>query len=166
MIQYTLKTPRLKPIAASRHAADAKCPDAGWKRLTNKQKGRLSMLAATAYTHQQVQGMTVKEWRHEISINTCGVRISEAIQDHYDNLKSAFQDLAGQHAGAYRTQVRSKDNKRRIAMHKLITACKERGLNSSYPASICMTQFKCPLEEASAKQLWCLFFTVTNRRDA
>ena len=166
MIHYTLKTPRIKPIAASRRVGDAGCPDAGWQRLTNKQKGKLSMLAAKAFAHQKVQGMTATEWRHEIAISTCGVRISEAIQDHYNDLKSAFQDLAGYHAAAFRTQVRSPDNKRRIAMHKLVSACKERGLNESYPASICFDQFKCSLADASAKQLWCLFFTVTKRRNA
>lgn len=159
------RKPRLKPISDHKRAADKACPDAGWKRLSNEQKGRLSVLARKAYAHQRVQGMTETEWRHEIAISVCGCRISEAVQDHYTNLKSAFEDLCGEHDRAFKTQIRGADNKRRIALHKLATACKERGLHDSYPESICRSQFKVPISQASAKQIWCLFFTVTKRRE-
>ena len=62
------------------------------------------------------------------------------------------------------TQLREGDNKRRVAMHKLTEALRAKELPLSYVAAICRAQFKCSLEEASAKQLWCLFFTVTNRK--
>lgn len=158
------KSPALKPIPDAKRKQDAACPDGGWKRLSNEQKARLSILARAAYQHQKVQGMTVEEWRHEISIRACGCRISEAVQDHWADLKSAFEDLAGKPEKAFKTQLREGDNKRRVAMHKLTTALAAKGLHLSYAASICKTQFKCGLEEASAKQLWCLFYTVTNRR--
>ena len=174
--QYTIKPypgrakpaagPRLKPISDTRHAGDAGCPDAAWKALSREQKARLSILAAKAYQAQQVQGMTVDEWRREVSIRACGMRISEATNAQWADLKSAFLSLAGKPEQAFETQLREADNKRRIAMHKLTTACRERGLHVSYPGSICHAQFKVPLAEASAKQLWCLFYTVTNRRKA
>jgi integrase len=156
--------PRLQPIPAARHTRDAECPDAGWKRLTNTQKGRLAMLAAKAYRVQKVQGMELDEWRHEVAIRACGCRISEAVQRQWADLKTAFQDLAGDPVGAMRTQIREGDNKRRIALHKLTTACAERGLDMSYAESICRSQFKVPVSQASAKQIWCLFYTVRNRR--
>jgi hypothetical protein len=163
-MKYTLRPPALKPIAGARHAADAPCPDAAWKRLTRNQKAGLSILARRAYDHQRVTGSTPDQWRHEQAIRACGLRISEATQQHWADLKSAFQILAGEDGKAFQTQVREGDNKRRIAMYKLTQACRERGLHPSYPAAICHTQFKVPLAEASAKQLWCLFYTITNRR--
>ena len=158
------KPPALKPITDAKRKQDATCPDGGWKRLSNEQKARLSILAREAYQHQKVQGMTLEEWRHEIGIGVCGVRISEAVNDHWAALKRTFLDLAGKHGQAYKSALREGDNKRRVAMHKLTGALAAKGLHISYAASICMTQFKCGLEEASAKQLWCLFYTVTNRR--
>jgi len=171
MTTYTLRKPaatapdrtRLQPIATARHSRDAECPDAGWRRLSNKQKARLSMLARKAYAVQRVQGIDCDEWRHEIAISACGCRISEAIQDHWTDLYSAFVDLAGEPEKAFAAQVRSGDNKRRIAMHKLTTLCKERGLDISYAESICTDTFKEPLSKATAKQLWCLYFTITKR---
>ena len=175
MKTYTLRKPafaapasrtRLQPIGTARHSRDAECPDAGWKRLSNNQKARLSMLARKAYVLQRVQGMDFDEWRHEIAINACGVRISEATQSHWADLKTAFQDLAGDPVGAMNTQIREGDNKRRVAMHKLTTALAAKNLPAAYAASICFAQFKVPLAEASAKQIWCLFYTVQNRRQA
>jgi len=163
MTTYTLRKPALKPIPERRRAADRDCPDAGWKRLTNAQKSRLSILARKAYAHQRVQGIPLDEWRHEVSISACGLRISEATQRHWADLKSAFQDLAGEHAQAFKTQLRDGDNKRRIALHKLTQECQAKGLDIAYAERICVAQFKIPLAEASAKQLWCLYFTITKR---
>lgn len=163
MIRYTLK-PRLAPIADSRHAEDDRCPDGGNNPLTRKQKSRLSILARKAFTHQQIQGVSPEDWRHDTAISACGFRISEASQKHWADLQSAFQDLAGEEGKAFRTQVRAGDNKRRVALHKLTTAITERGLHISYAESISMAQFKVPIAQASAKQIWCLFYTVTNRR--
>ena len=165
-MNYTLRPPALKPISSARRAADAACPDASWKRLSRTQKMNLSILAAQAYAYQRVSGVPVDQWRREEAIRACGVRISEATQAHWADLKSAFQVLAGSPEKAFNTQLRAGDNKRRIAMNKLTAACKERGLPLGYPAAVCLTQFKCRLEEASAKQLWCLFYTVRNRRKA
>jgi hypothetical protein len=156
----------LLPIGAAAHRGDAACPDAGWKPLTTHQKARLSILARQAAEAQGVslRSADLAEWRHAISIRACGLRISEATQKHWTDLKSAFQDLAGQPEKAFNTQMRDGDNKRRIALHKLTQELAGKGLHPSYAASICMAQFKVPLDQASAKQLWCLFYTISNRR--
>jgi hypothetical protein len=158
----------LKPIPTAKHADDAACPDAGWKPLSKEQKARLSMLARKAAEVQRVSGgyKAVDAWRHEISIRACGVRISEATQAHWADLKSAFEDLGGRPEKAFSTQMRAGDNKRRVAMWKLTQALNAKGLAPEYAGKICRAQFKCQLEEASAKQLWCLFYTVTNRRNS
>ena len=168
---YTLhKTPRtpavrVKPVSAAKHAEDGACGDGGWKPLSREQKARLSILARQAYAHQGVQGMTVDEWRREVSERACGCRISEATQRNWADLKSAFEDLCGQVEKAFRTQLREGDNKRRVALWKLTQALAAKGLETSYAGKICRIQFKCALEEASAKQLWCLFYTITNRKN-
>lgn len=156
----------LQLIPAAKHAGDAACPDAGWKPLSKEQKARLSILARKA---AEVQGITggyraVNEWRHEVSLRACGLRISEATQANWADLKSAFEDLGGQPAKAFQTQMREGDNKRRVALWKLTQALAGKGLQPAYAESICRCQFKCGLEQASAKQLWCLFYTITNRR--
>ena len=155
---------RPRPIADAGHAQDAACPDASWKPLTKKQKGLLSMLAAKAYAAQEIHAVTLTEWRHDTAIRACGRRISEATQKHWADLKAEFQDLSGQPVAAFKTQMREGDNKRRIALHKLTQALSAKGLNPSYAASICFCQYKVPLEQATAKQLWCLFYTIQNRK--
>jgi hypothetical protein len=160
------KAPPLKPIGQARHIDDASCPDAGWKALTKNQKTRLAIMARKA---AEVQGVSLKskdldEWRHGVCIKACGVRITEATQANWADLKSAFEDLGGKPEQAFKTQLREGDNKRRIAMHKLTGALAAKGLQTGYAETICKTQFKVSLAEASAKQLWCLFYTVTNRR--
>jgi hypothetical protein len=161
---HTKRAAALKPISTAKHAEDGACPDGGWKVLTKEQKARLSILAREAFQFQKVQGFTVDEWRREISIRACGVRISEATQSQWADLKSAFEDLTGKPERAFRTQMREGDNKRRVAMHKLTQALAAKNLAPSYAATICRAQFKCALEQASAKQLWCLFYTITNRK--
>lgn len=161
------KAPPLKPIGAARHIEDSSCPDAGWKALTKNQKTRLAIMARKA---AEVQGISLKskdldEWRHQVCIKACGVRITEATQSNWADLKSAFEDLGGKPEQAFKTQLREGDNKRRVAMHKLTQALAGKGLDASYAAKICNAQFKVPLDQASAKQLWCLFYTVTNRRN-
>ena len=156
---------RLKPVSAAKHAEDGACPDGGWKPLSREQKARLSILARQAYAHQKVQGMKVDEWRREVSQQVCGCRISEATQGNWADLKSAFEDLCGNVEKAFRTQMREGDNKRRVAMWKLTQALAAKGLETGYAGKICRAQFKCELEEASAKQLWCLFYTITNRKN-
>jgi hypothetical protein len=157
---------RVKPISDAGHARDAECPDGGWKPLTHEQKARLSILAREAAIAQgrSLKKQDLDEFRHELAIHACKRRISEATQSDWADLKSAFQDAAGKPEAAFRTQMREGDNKRRVAMHKLTTALAAKGLAPAYAGSICRAQFKCPLEEATAKQIWCLFYTVQNRR--
>jgi hypothetical protein len=154
---------RLKPISDKRHAADSKCPEGAAKPLSNNQKARLSMLARKAYEHQKVQGMTATEWRHEIAINKVGCRISEAMQKHWNDLKSTFEDLAGRPGKAFNTQLRAGDNKRRIALYKLTNELAAHNLAPGYAEHICQAKFKIPLAEASAKQIWALYFDITKR---
>lgn len=104
------------------------------------------------------------EWRREQSLKAAGVRISAAKQSDYAALRAHFLDLLRQYTRAFQTLVDAEKNKARIALFHLKKACAERDLHLDYPASICRRQFKCALEDASPKQLWCLVFTIHNRR--
>lgn len=167
-VSATPRPPRLQPLTAAKHADDGQCPDGAWNPLSNKQKARLSILARQAAERLglSTRKQDLDAWRHEQSIKACGRQISEALQENWADLKSTFEDLAGNPEKAFTTQLREGDNKRRVAMHKLTEALRKKGLPLSYVAGICQNQFKCPLDQASAKQLWCLFFTVTNRKKA
>jgi hypothetical protein len=171
MRKYTLqkpgiRPPALRPVSAAKHAADGGCPDGGWKPLTKEQKMRLAILArkAAAVKELAFDNQQMNAWRQEVSIRACGLRISEASQCHWADLKSAFEDLAGDSVAAYQTQLRDGDNKRRVALWKLTQALDAKGLQMGYAAAICRAQFKCSIEDASAKQLWNLFYTITNRK--
>jgi len=157
---------KLKPLGAARHAEDAACPDGSWKPLTNEQKSRLAILAREAAGKCGISSHEADEWRREQSLLACGVRITEATQAQWADLKSRFEDLAGRPEKAFQTQMREGDNKRRVALWKLTQALKDKELHLEYAAKICRAQFKCPLELASAKQLWCLFYTITHRRNS
>lgn len=159
------KASPLKPIPAARHAEDGGCADGSWKPLSAKQKQRLAILAREAAVKCGISQHEADEWRREQSILACGVRITEATQKNWADLKSRFEDLAGKVEKAFQTQMREGDNKRRVAMWKLTQALAAKGLQPEYAGAICRAQFKCQLSEASAKQLWCLFYTITNRRN-
>jgi hypothetical protein len=104
-------------------------------------------------------------WRHVESGKACGVQsLRAATQAHYGRLMAHFQALAGHAEQAARTRARDADNDRRIARFKLDQALRERGLQVGYAAAICRAKYKCPLDEASEKQLWKLVFDIRGRR--
>lgn len=102
-------------------------------------------------------------WRHCEQGKAIGLQsLCECTQAHYARLKAHFEALVG--LDPTPTLVRDRDNPRRIALHKLTEALAAAGLATSYAAAICRRQYRCALDEASAKQLWNLFYTVRNRR--
>ena len=82
----------------------------------------------------------------------------------YLRLCAHFLRIAREYDAANSAQLRAGTESRRIAEHKLREALRERGLAEEYAASICRRQFRCALREANANQLWCLVFTIRNRR--
>ena len=140
-----------------------------WHPLSREQKARLSILAREAFAKRHpgsLAGMErrITDFRHQESIRCCGKRVSEAAQRDYLPLKAHFQDLTGNSGAALNTLMRSESEPRRVALHKLTQECRERQLSMSYPESICRRQYHCDLAKANAKQLWCLVYTVRNRK--
>lgn len=145
--------------------------------LTNDQKAKIGQLARSAYLawpeREGFEAINVgfsktacyEAWRHDQQQKACGVALLRACtQAHYGRLKSHFQALGGDEAGAAHTRGRDADNDRRIARYKLAEALRERGLQEGYAASICWDKYKCALAEATAAQLWKLIFDVRSRR--
>ena len=142
-----------------------------WHSLSNEQKARLSILAREAFEKKYPGSVTggerrVASFRQEESIRCCGKRISEAAQRDYLSLKAHFQDLAGNSGAALNTLMRSETEPVRVALHKLTTECRARKLSMSYPEAICRRQYHCDLSQASPRQIWCLVYTVRNRKAA
>ncbi len=145
--------------------------------LTNEQKREISIAARAAYQAKPDREVfeainpdlsasaCFEAWRHVEQGKACGLQSLRACtQAHYGRLLAHFQALAGNVAGADRTRARDGDNDRRIALFKLRENLTARGLPESYAAAICRRQFRCALDEASAKQIWSLVYTVRNRR--
>lgn len=146
--------------------------------LSNLQKREIAIVARRAYdawsgreafeaaNPELSRTACFEAWRH-VQIRAA-VHVTESLREctqaHYGTVLAHFKGLAGDAAGAQRTRVRDADNPRRIARYKLEEALRHAGLQLGYAYAICRTQNKCSLEEASAKQLWRLVFTVKNRR--
>jgi hypothetical protein len=144
--------------------------------FSKKQKRDIAQLARKAYdawpdreafeliNSEQSKTACFESWRHFEQGKACGLQSLRACtQAHYGRLVAHFQALAGNAAGAARTLAHDADNDRRIARFKLDEALRERGLKEAYAATICRRQYRCGLDDASAKQLWSLVFTVRNR---
>lgn len=145
--------------------------------LSNLQKRDIAIAARQAYqawpereafeaiNSELSRSACFEAWRHvEIGKATGGVQsLCECTQAHYARVLAHFQQLAGQTAAAEHTLARDQDNGRRIAMFKLTSALRERGLEASWVATICRSKFKCTLDRASESQLWKLFYDVRRR---
>lgn len=136
--------------------------------LSREQKARLAILARRAWDARRAgnPGLDADTFRREQSIKACGKRITEAAQRDYLTLRAHFEDLCGEPDRAMRTMWGEDNQAAKVAFRRLCIECKQRGLDLSYPGSICRRQFRCSLQDANAKQLWCLVYTVRNRRKA
>lgn len=139
------------------------------KLLSSRQVSALVITAKQAWESvRKVRddvGKDFAAWRQAEAVKVCGRRISQALAGDFELLRSHFRNLAGHAGAAYKSAMRSTQEGERIALAKLEEECALRDLPMSYPAAIARRQFKkTNLADCSAKQLWCLVFTVRNRR--
>lgn len=137
--------------------------------LSRGQKTALVLLAHEAWERVRVTDPDTPDeesWRHAAAVTACGHRISEAQVQHFSMLKRHFLDLAGKAGRAFQSAMRESTEAERIAAAVLASECAARGLPLDYPAAIARRQFKRPLKDLTARQIWCLVFTVRNRREA
>lgn len=146
--------------------------------LSNEQKAVIGQLAREAWlawpgrdafleaNPELSASKCFEAWRHvEQGKATGGIQsLTRCTQDHFLPLRAHFKAMLGNGAGAMRDHLRAQEEPRIRARWKLQQALDERGLAEGYAAAICQRQFHCALGDASEKQLWCLFYTITSRR--
>lgn len=148
-------------------------------RLSKKQIGDIGRLAQLAFKtgvrdgllDKPARGQATKAaeaWRHEQqllavkkrSLKACDQGDYKALEEHFAAMIPE-EDLRAFDAGMKKGKEPAY---RQMILHKIKAACESVSLNyPAYPAHICRDQFRRSLEAASPKQLWCLFYTITNR---
>lgn len=136
--------------------------------LSNERKAKICILAQEAAEKCGVTAWReIDEWRKKEQLEKFGISsLTAATQTQYADIKAHFQALAGDLAGAYKTTRRGDDNPKRVARWHLNKALAAAKLAPVYAQAICKSQFHCTLDDASAKQLWNLVYTVKNRGNA
>ena len=144
--------------------------------LSNLQKAEIGQLARQAWQAWEGREAFIESnelsvsdcfaaWRHVEQGKACGKQSLKACtsEEDYERLRAHFLALAGREGPAARALVRQATNPERIARYKLDEALKAAGFDENYAREICRIQFRCSLRNATARQLWCLVFTVRNR---
>lgn len=135
------------------------------KKLKDHQKRELSDLAEVAFKRAELaydtDDLKLAAWRQRESIKAAGVRISEAEQKHYNDLKAHFQVMAGESGKAFDTTLREHTSPARVARFKLNEELTRHGLAESYASTIARCKFKqSVLDKLTAKQLWSLVYDI------
>lgn len=135
--------------------------------LSHKQKSYLSQLARRAWETAEREVGAPEDFRHTEVARACGkAGLRCCSQDDYKHVEAHLLDLCGEPAKAFNAHVAATTQPVRQAEAVLARACREAGVELGYAAAICQRQFRCPLAEASERQLWNLVFTVRNRGHA
>lgn len=142
------------------------------KPLTNHQKWKLSELAESVYVylkqHGELAGETLDGFRRRVAISACGQRISHAAHGDYATIQRAFIDVR-QGLEARRQAVGSREaTALKIALHKLWELCAKTHTPRHAAETISRRFYKgAGVDQlTTAKQVWCVFYTVQNNADA
>lgn len=134
--------------------------------LDNVAKWRLSALAERAYGLLKSRGMlageTLEGYRGRIAVAACGKRIRHACLGDRMKIQGAFLREMERAEEASRCAVKAQATAKDIALFKLKELCERRQFPATYAAGIAWRVFKLTLEQCSAKQVWKVFFTITN----
>ncbi len=131
--------------------------------LDTGEKRVLSQLARRAWQFMKRNGATdekEEEFRRRISLQACGRRISEATRGDWSDIAAAFCIILGQVVPALRHAERAGTSAKRIAEHKLTELLKEMGHDISYSEPLFKRMYKTTREQASAKQVWAIFYEL------
>lgn len=137
--------------------------------LSNVQKAQLCIACREAFDQRggECKLGPLDEWRHEqVRIATGKPGLTACAQGDYKKLLAHFLMLKGETGRAMNAHLDDSTEERRVAAYKLQSALQKAGLTPSYAEAICKRQFRTTVAECSAKQLWNLFYTITNRATA
>lgn len=169
---YQLHDPRVKVPLRARVAPARQAPQRLGGPLSNQQKAALCILCREAYDLQPDASpdpteAQLAEYRHaQVEKATGKPGLTACVQDDWKPLRAHFLALVGRTGEAFKAAMEHGTEDVKVAMFKLRQACQRAGLPLAYPAAICRNQYRCALEDATAKQLWQLVFTVNNRGTA
>jgi hypothetical protein len=108
-----------------------------------------------------------EQWRHEhvaLACGKAGLRCCD--QQDYKRVEAHFLELLGESGKAMNSLVRAETEPKRQAETVLAREMRQFGFSAPYVATICRTQFKCDVEDATTGQLWKLVYTIRNRGNA
>lgn len=149
--------------------------------LNHGQKAYLSQLSDQAFTREQriaasmgiqfYEGMSPTKareaFRHAEVAKACAkIGLRCCTQDDYKLVEAHFLQMLGKIEAAFKAGVRAASEPRRQAEAVLVRECTRFGFRLSYAESICRTQYKCTLQDATTNQIWNLVYTVRNRGNA
>lgn len=141
------------------------------KPLSNRQKAVLAQAAARAFKKLsdsgQLGGVDLDTWRRdecERAVGKPGLR--ECDNGDYLKLLAAFESLAGEDGRAMNALVKEQSESRRRNEFILVREMERGGFGPAYVETICRSQFKCAVADATADQLLKLAFTIRNRSAA
>jgi len=158
--------------AADWHAPEAEVLKGVAKPLNNHQKWKLSELAESVYVylkqHGELAGETLDGFRRRVAIAACGQRISHAVHGDYRAIQKAFIDMR-QGLEVKRQQLTDREaTALAIAKHKLWELCLKTHTPRHAAETIARRYNKgAGVEQlTTAKQVWCVFYTVQNNANA
>lgn len=132
--------------------------------LSRTQKAELCLLAREAFGASGATG-DPEEWRREQQLATTGKEsLTLCTQDDYLPLKARFLELKGESGRAMNAHISHATEPKRVARYNLNAALADANLPLAYAEAICRRTQKCGLEEASAKQIWRVVYTIRNRK--
>lgn len=135
--------------------------------LSHFQKRYLSQLARRAWQAAEREVADEATFRHaEVARASGKAGLRCCSQDDYKRVEAHFLNLLGETGQALNAHLAAETEPVRQAEAVLRRECQRFGLALSYPAAICARQFRCPLAEATEKQLWNLVYTIRNRGNA
>lgn len=145
--------------------------------LSNDQKAKLAILARRGYDAHKKAGLidddiSFDDWRGiECSAATKGrvTGFRSATNRDYRLIRGHFALLAGEVETAFHDAVNGDPEQADWEQAWNILARETRAKGHAfpaYPASICEQQYKCPLRDATKKQLWSLIYTIRSRKES
>lgn len=145
--------------------------------LSNEQKAQLAILARRAYDKHKEAGLidddvTFDAWRGTECIAATRGRVTGfrgATNRDYRQIRGHFALLAGEVETAFHDAVNGTPEQAdwEQAWNILSRETMAKGhAFPAYPAAICNQQYKCPLREATKKQLWSLIYTIRSRKES
>ncbi len=130
-------------------------------RLDNESKYKLVVAARSVWELLTARGAIDEDeegFRHRLSIQACGRRISEAQRGDYNLIVATLKATAGDTRAALHAANRHGTDGKRIALHKLTELLASQGHPIHYAIPYLRSARKTTLEDATSKDLWAAFY--------